>query len=158
MFRAVHLVISDGLVLKPVSYCSDAGSAVALAEMAMAAAWVAISLRDVPREDDAWTTSRSCSPSDSAVFLLEVPRQHHAALADRTGTLPWGRLGEVGSSPLGTATVPPRLAVTGLDGSVVIEAQIGDLKEAWQQPCAGQRIAGKPGRVPAPPIKADQRR
>ena len=94
----------------------------------------AISLRDVPCEDDAAHDLVLLFSESPSRFLLEVPPRHHAALADLLGALPWGRLGEVGSSPLGTATAAARLAVTGLDGSVVIEAQIGDLKAAWQQP------------------------
>src|SRR5271157_4937616 len=100
-----------------------------------------VSLRDVPF-DDTDVSPRGAPQEDTAAlhclllfsespsrFLLEVPPQHHAALSDLLGGLPWGRLGEVGSSPLGTGTAPARLAVTGLDGSVVIEAPIGDLKE-----------------------------
>jgi phosphoribosylformylglycinamidine synthase len=132
VFRAVYLAISRGLV-RSCHDLSDGGLAVALAEMAMAGGLgAAISLRDVPCEDDAAHDLVLLFSESPSRFLLEVPPQHHAALADLLGTLPWGRLGEVGSSPPGTA--PARLAVTGLAGSVVIEAQIGDLKEAWQQP------------------------
>ncbi|MGA7497484.1 MAG: phosphoribosylformylglycinamidine synthase subunit PurL [Isosphaeraceae bacterium] len=134
VFRAVYLAISRGLV-RSCHDLSDGGLAVALAEMAMAGGLgAAISLRDVPCEDDAAHDLVLLFSESPSRFLLEVPPRHHAALADLMGSLPWGRLGEVGSSPLGTATAPARLAVTGLDGSVVIEAPIGDLKEAWQQP------------------------
>ena len=134
VFRAVYLAISHGLV-RSCHDLSDGGLAVALAEMAMAGGLgAAISLRDVPCEDDAAHDLVLLFSESPSRFLLEVPPQHHAALADLMGTLPWGRLGEVGSSPFGTGTAPARLAVTGLDGSVVIEAPIGDLKEAWQQP------------------------
>jgi phosphoribosylformylglycinamidine synthase len=134
VFRAVYLAISHGLV-RSCHDLSDGGLAVALAEMAMAGGLGAdISLRDVPCEDDAALDLVLLFSESPSRFLLEVPAQHHAALADLMGNLPWGRLGEVGSSPPGPGTAPPRLAVTGLDGSVVIEAPIGDLKAAWQQP------------------------
>ncbi len=134
VFRAVYLAISHGLV-RSCHDLSDGGLAVALAEMAMAGGLGAdISLRDVPCEDDAALDLVLLFSESPSRFLLEVPARHHAALADLMGNLPWGRLGEVGSSPPGPGTAPPRLAVTGLDGSVVIEAPIGDLKAAWQQP------------------------
>jgi hypothetical protein len=44
-----------------------------------------------------------------------------------------GKLGEVAGAD-GLGAPEPRLIVTGLDGSVVIDAGVSELKEAWQQP------------------------
>ena len=134
VFRAVHLAISHGLV-RSCHDLSDGGLAVALAEMAIAGVQGAtISLRDVPCEDDAAHDLVLLFSESPSRFLLEVAPRHHDALSDLLGTLPWGRLGEVVSSMPGTQTAPARLAVTGLDGSVVIDAAVGDLRAAWQQP------------------------
>jgi len=134
VFRAVHLAISHGLV-RSCHDLSEGGLAVALAEMAMAGGLgAAISLRDVPCEDDAAHDLVLLFSESPSRFLLEVPPQHHAALADLMGNLPSGRLGEVVAATDEPATASARLAVTGLRGSVVIDAAIRDLKEAWQQP------------------------
>jgi phosphoribosylformylglycinamidine synthase len=134
VFRAVHLAISHGLV-RSCHDLSDGGLAVALAEMAIAGVLGAtISLRDVPCEDHAAHDLVLLFSESPSRFLLEVSPRHHDALADLLGTLPWGRLGELVSSMPGRQTTPARLTVTGLDGSVVIEAAVDDLRAAWQQP------------------------
>ncbi|HKM52101.1 MAG TPA: phosphoribosylformylglycinamidine synthase subunit PurL [Isosphaeraceae bacterium] len=148
IFRAVYLAISHGLV-RSCHDLSEGGLAVALAEMAFAGGLGAsVSLRDVPF-DDTDVSPRGAPQEDTAAlhclllfsespsrFLLEVPPQHHAALSDLLGGLPWGRLGEVGDGdqPGSTQSHPARLSVTGLDGLVVIDASLSDLKTAWQKP------------------------
>jgi phosphoribosylformylglycinamidine synthase len=67
-------------------------------------------------------------------FLLEVPPQHYAALADLVGGLPMGRLGEVGPGPGDPPDSPPSLTILGLDGSAVIDAPVARLKDEWQRP------------------------
>ncbi len=134
VFRAVYLAISRGLV-RSCHDLSEGGLALAIAEMAIAGRLGArISLRDVPCEDDAAADLVLLFSESPSRFLLEVPPQHHAALTDLLGTLPWGRLGEVDSGDPESASAAPRLTVTGLDESVVIEALVSDLKAAWQQP------------------------
>ncbi|MGO9598073.1 MAG: AIR synthase-related protein, partial [Isosphaeraceae bacterium] len=148
IFRAVYLAISHGLV-RSCHDLSEGGLAVALAEMAFAGGLGAsVSLRDVPF-DDTDVSPRGVLPEGTAAlhclllfsespsrFLLEVPPQHHAALSDLLGGLPWGRLGEVGDGDQSESTQshPARLSVTGLDGLVVIDASLSDLKTAWQKP------------------------
>jgi phosphoribosylformylglycinamidine synthase subunit PurSL len=90
-----------------------------------------VSLRDVPCEDDAARDPILLFAESPSRFLLEVPAQKYAALADLAGTLPLGRLGEVTSTddPAGA-----RLTITGLDGTPVIHALIDDLKDAWKEP------------------------
>jgi phosphoribosylformylglycinamidine synthase len=134
LFRAVHLAISRGLS-RSCHDLSEGGLAVALAEMAIAGGLGAtISLRDIPCEDDAAHDHMLLFSESPSRFLLEVPPRHHDALADLLGTLPWGRLGEVVASRPGRQVGEARLQVTGLDGTVLIEASVGDLKAAWQQP------------------------
>ena len=95
VFRAVHLAIRHGLV-RSCHDLSEGGLAVALAEMALAGGLGAsVSLRDVPCEDDAASDLVLLFSESPSRFLLEVPPQSYAALADLVGSLPMGRLGEV---------------------------------------------------------------
>ncbi|MGC8639708.1 MAG: phosphoribosylformylglycinamidine synthase subunit PurL [Isosphaeraceae bacterium] len=131
LFRTVHLALSHGLV-RSCHDLSEGGLAVALAEMAFAGGLGAsVSLRDVPREDDAALDAVLLFAESPSRFLLEVPPQNYAALADLAGSLPLGRLGEVRSAE---GPSDARLTITGLDGTTVIDARIGDLKKAWQEP------------------------
>ncbi len=131
VFRAVHLAINRGLV-RSCHDLSEGGLAVALAEMAIAGGWgAAVSLRDVPCEPDAASDPVLLFSESPSRFLLEVAPEHHAALSDLLGSLPWGRLGEVAATTAGAA---PRLLVAGLERSVAIDARVDDLKQVWQQP------------------------
>ena len=136
VFRAVHLAISHGLV-RSCHDLSEGGLAVALAEMAMAGGLGAgrLAARRPLRGRRGRTTSCSCSPNRPAGSCSRFLPEHHAALADLVGSLPLGPAGRGRfASPPGRQPRPRRLTVTGLDGSVVIEAPIGDLKAAWQRP------------------------
>ena len=90
-----------------------------------------VSLRDVPCEDDAAQDLVLLFAESPSRFLLEVPPQNYAAFADLVGSLPMGSLGEVMPRE---SSREPRLTVTGLDGTTVIDALVGDLKAAWQEP------------------------
>jgi phosphoribosylformylglycinamidine synthase len=92
-----------------------------------------VSLRDVPCEDAAALDPVLLFSESPSRFLLEVPPQHYAALADLAGSLPMGRLGEVTSGADFAVAHDHRLIVTGLDGTVVIDAAIADLKKSWQE-------------------------
>jgi phosphoribosylformylglycinamidine synthase len=134
VFRAVYLAISRGLV-RSCHDLSEGGLAVALAEMALAGGLGAtVSLRDVPCEDDAAEDLVLLFSESPSRFLLEIQPQHYASLADLVGSLPMGRLGEVTGGAGGAAASVPRLTVTGLGGTVVIDVPVGDLKAAWQAP------------------------
>ena len=134
VFRAVHLAIRHGLV-RSCHDLSEGGLAVALAEMALAGGLgAAVSLRDVPCEDAAAKDLVLLFSESPSRFLLEVPPQSYAALADLVGSLPMGRLGEVTDGEGAAAAGSGRVTVAGLEGSLVIDASVRDLKEAWQQP------------------------
>ena len=132
VFRVVHLAQSHGLV-RSCHDLSEGGLAVALAEMAFAGGLGAsVSLRDVPCDDDAAHDPVLLFAESPSRFLLEVPPQNYAALADLVGSLPMGRLGEVtaGDGP-GMAAAHRRPDWT---EAAVIDASIDDLKDAWQEP------------------------
>jgi phosphoribosylformylglycinamidine synthase len=134
LFRAVHLAIRRGLV-RSCHDLSEGGLAVGLAEMALAGGLGArISLRDVPSEDDAAHDAVLLFAESPTRFLLEVPPRHYAALADLVGELPLGRLGEVVTGGDSSPGASPRLTILGLEGQVVIDAPVSELKEEWQQP------------------------
>jgi phosphoribosylformylglycinamidine synthase len=133
IFRAVHAAICHGLVRSCHDH-SEGGLAVALAEMALAGGLGAtISLRDVPCEDAAACDAVLLFSESPTRFLLEVPPQHYAALADLAGDIPLGRLGEVAARDQGSGTPCPQLAIRGIDGRTVINASISELKAEWQQ-------------------------
>jgi phosphoribosylformylglycinamidine synthase len=134
VFRTVYLAISRGLV-RSCHDLSEGGLAIALAEMALAGGMGAsVSLRDVPCEDDAARDLVLLFSESPSRFLLEVEPQDYAPLADLAGSLPMGRLGDVGGGAGGARDGVPRLIVTGLDGTVVIDSPVRDLKAAWQEP------------------------
>ena len=92
------------------------------------------SYTDSPNMDEHFTGAVLLFSESPTRFLLEVPPQHYAALADLVGDLPMGRLGEVGPGHVPSAGGSPALMILGLDGSTVIEAPIARLKDEWQKP------------------------
>ncbi|MEM2676875.1 MAG: AIR synthase-related protein, partial [Candidatus Bathyarchaeia archaeon] len=122
-FRAVTRTIDLGLV----SAChdlSEGGLAVAAAEMAISGGYgLELDLRLVPAEKVRRNDFLLFSESNSR-FLVEVPsgcEQDFEALMD--GVV-HARIGEV--------TKASRLCIYGLDGSVVVDAAVGELLKAWK--------------------------
>jgi phosphoribosylformylglycinamidine synthase len=135
LFRAVHAAIRRRLV-RSCHDLSEGGLAAALAEMALAGGLGAsVSLRDAPHDKNAEDDGVCLFSESPSRFLLEVRAHDVSALADIFAGLPLGRLGEVtggdGASDPDSAT--PRLIVTGLGASTVIDAPVMDLKAAWQR-------------------------
>ncbi len=134
LFKALHAAISDGLI-RSCHDLSEGGLAVALAEMAMAGNLGAdVSLAGIPHESDAADDFFLLFSESPTRFLLEVRPEDAGALEDRLAGLPVGRLGNVGHRVGGARATAPRLTVVGRDGSVVVEASVGDMKTAWQRP------------------------
>jgi phosphoribosylformylglycinamidine synthase II len=134
VFRALHAAIAGGLI-RSCHDLSDGGLAVALAEMALAGGLGAsVSLAEAPREDDAADDFVLLFSESPTRFVLEVRPQQAGELEDRLGGLPLGRLGRVSARPGGARASAPRLTVVGLDGSVVVDAAVDDMKAVWQRP------------------------
>jgi phosphoribosylformylglycinamidine synthase subunit PurSL len=134
LFRALHGAISDGLI-RSCHDLSEGGLAVALAEMALAGGLGAdVSLSGAPREEDAADDLVLLFSESPTRFLLEARPRDAGALEDRLAGLPVGRLGEVVSRNGDAPAAAPRLTVVGLDGSVVVDASVDDMKAAWQRP------------------------
>jgi phosphoribosylformylglycinamidine synthase len=121
-FAAVHGAIAGGLV-RACHDLSEGGLAVAAAEMAFAGGLGArLDLAHLPTPDRANLDSaaRLFSESNSR-FLCEVEPADTEAFEQQMGDLPWARIGEV--------TDAGRLEIDSC-----IDADLDDLKEAWQRP------------------------
>ncbi len=138
LFRAVHVSISKGLV-RSCHDLSEGGLAVALAEMAFAGGLGAkVTLNDVPRDDSLSHNGVLLFSESPSRFILEVHPEEivgvievfHECFRQKEDSLPLALLGEVVSAD----EAPPRLTITGLDGSAVIDASLAELKTAWQRP------------------------
>jgi phosphoribosylformylglycinamidine synthase II len=136
LVRALHTANTRGLV-RSCHDLSEGGLAVALAEMALAGGLGAqVALSHVAHDDDAASDFVLLFSESPTRFLLEVRPNCERALAEALDGLPLGRLGEVTSGAGGHQAAKPRLVVRGLDESVVIDADVADLKAAWQRPLA----------------------
>jgi phosphoribosylformylglycinamidine synthase len=133
-FGGLHAAIGRGLV-RSCHDLSEGGLAVALAEMALAGGFGArISLADVPRTDDATGDFALLFSESPSRFILEVHADHRDLLASLLGDVPKGWIGAVTCAGGAHDPSSPRLTVLGLDGAVVIDEQVSDLKAAWQRP------------------------
>ncbi|MEW6113296.1 MAG: phosphoribosylformylglycinamidine synthase subunit PurS [Thermodesulfobacteriota bacterium] len=125
MYRALHAAMQKRLVAS-CHDLSDGGLGVALAESAFAGGLgAAISLSSlvldgVSRDDVALFSESPCR------FLLSVRQEDQASLEAALSGHPLAKVGEV--------TSEPRVRVQGLQGATVIDAEIWDLKQAWQAP------------------------
>jgi phosphoribosylformylglycinamidine synthase len=132
--QALQSLIGRGLV-RSCHDLSEGGLAVALAEMALAGELGArVQLNDVPCTRDASKNVFLLFSESPSRFLMEIRPDCISEVSKRLAGLPLGRLGEVTSSHGDEGRLSPRLRVVGLEGSVVIDAEVADLKAAWQRP------------------------
>lgn len=126
--RRMHGAISDGLV-RSCHDCSEGGLAVALAEMAFAGGFgIEADLRGLPVSDDCTKTAALLFSESNSRYLVEVEPQHYDAFAKRMLNIPFGQVGEV--------IEDKKLLIRDSKQRTVIEAQLDELKKAWQQPLA----------------------
>ncbi len=125
MYRALHGAMKSELVAS-CHDLSDGGLGVALAESAFSGDLgaeidlAALKLQDVDRDDVALF-----SESQNRL-LVTVRKEHRSAFEEALRDFEPALVGEV--------TEEPRVKVTGLHGSLVVNADIRALKEAWQKP------------------------
>jgi phosphoribosylformylglycinamidine synthase len=125
MYRALHRAIISRLVAS-CHDLSDGGLGVALAESAFSGglgarlALADLSLEGVVADDVALFSETPCR------FLVSVPKEKRSAFEQTMAGFPVALAGEVAEEP--------RLTVTGLDGHAAVEADIWELKKAWQEP------------------------
>ncbi|MDZ7413627.1 MAG: AIR synthase-related protein, partial [candidate division KSB1 bacterium] len=126
LYEALAKAIAAGLV-RACHDCSEGGLGVAIAEMAFAGGRGAtIDLSRVPHDltvvrNDTLLFAESCSR-----LLVEVPQKAAEEFGRLLAGLPYAVIGQVQEQP--------RLEVRGVQGRVVVEAAVADLKESWQAP------------------------
>jgi phosphoribosylformylglycinamidine synthase len=123
-FKAVTQAISEGTV-KACHDLSEGGLAVAVAEMALAAELGAnLNLQNVPAEGIERDDFLLFSESNSR-FIVEVNAKDQeafeAAMKDTT------------FAQIGTVTKNPQLTITGQKGSIIVDASVSELREAWKR-------------------------
>ena len=134
-FAAVHAAIVAGAV-RACHDLSEGGLAVAAAEMAFAGGFgISLRLADVPR-DLAATVAHAGAGLDAYLlfsesntrFLCEVPPEAQSRFEQALDGVPHAAVGRIESGS--------RLQIAGTDaaGSPVVDAELADLKEAWQKP------------------------
>ncbi|NOZ57833.1 MAG: phosphoribosylformylglycinamidine synthase subunit PurL [Calditrichaeota bacterium] len=106
---------------------SEGGLGVAAAEMAFAGGLGAkLDLRSVPTSDGTARSDWLLFSESNTRFLVEVEPDNEAAFCEALAGLPFAKIGLV--------TTEPRLRVTGLDGRLVVDEDIYELKRSWQEP------------------------
>jgi phosphoribosylformylglycinamidine synthase subunit PurSL len=134
LFQALHEAIGRGLV-RSCHDLSEGGLAVALAEMALAGGLgVLASLEHVPRVEEANDDFVLLFSETPTRFLVEVRPENCGALEEHLQSWGFGRLGEVRPRTEGAERPSARLTIRGLKGSIVVDADVDDLKAAWQKP------------------------
>jgi phosphoribosylformylglycinamidine synthase subunit PurSL len=125
MYRALHRAVLSQLVAS-CHDLSDGGLGVALAESAFSGGLGArltlgdLALEGVDRDDVALFSETPCR------FVVSVRQEKQRAFEQAMKGFPVALVGEV--------TEEPRLTVTGLGGHVLVDADIWELKKAWQEP------------------------
>ena len=128
-FNAITKAISIGVV-KSCHDMSEGGLAVAASEMALASDFGAtLDLVKLPvmgvRRDDFALFSESNSR-----FLVEVADKNKAEFEKCMKSKTYAEIGKV--------TKEPRLTVSGLKGSKVVDASVADLRAAWKRTLSGE--------------------
>ena len=124
-FAAMHRAIRDGLV----AAChdlSEGGLAAAAAEMAFAGGFgVEVQLDAVPSGDASLAPVARLFSESNTRFLCEVAPEHAAVFEGHFASLPAARVGSV--------TDVQRVMIKAGD-ETLIDADVNQLKEAWQRP------------------------
>lgn len=117
--------ITKGLV-KACHDCSEGGLAVATAEMAFSGGYgMNISLKNVPCSDDVKRNDTLLFSESNTRFIVEVSKEKQAEFEQIMSKTATSAIGEIVDSE--------DFKVYGINGNLVISANIYDLKEAWQK-------------------------
>jgi phosphoribosylformylglycinamidine synthase len=93
-----------------------------------------VTLSGMPRDADAASDFVLLFSESPSRFLVEARPECSGELAALWNGLPFCRLGEVTGRKSEHGLASPALTVHGLLGSPVIDAEIAQLKTAWQEP------------------------
>ncbi|OGP73602.1 MAG: phosphoribosylformylglycinamidine synthase II [Deltaproteobacteria bacterium RBG_16_49_23] len=125
LYRKLYRAIREGLV-RSCHDCSDGGLGVALAETSFAGCLgMEIDLRKVPQSGVDRNDLLLFSESQSR-FVVTIPPEKKKAFEALLGESVWREIGIVIANET--------FRVVGFQGSPIIEANIFDLKKAWQKP------------------------
>jgi len=123
---AVAEAIRQGLVLS-CHDCSEGGLAVALAEMALAGGLgIEANLAGVPTSDDVTRSDQILFSESATRFIVEIVPENFGRLAKICQNVRFGEIGRV--------IEEAKLTVKDENNRIVIDAQVAELKEAWQKP------------------------
>ncbi len=123
---AVAMAIEEGLI-ESCHDCSEGGLAVALAEMAFAGGLgIAVDLGGVPVAHDVTRTDHILFSESTSRYVIEVAPENMAKLAMVCKNVRFGEIGKVNQTD--------RMIVKVKNGKPVIDADIMELKQAWQKP------------------------
>jgi phosphoribosylformylglycinamidine synthase II len=118
---------TDNRLIRACHDLSEGGLGVALAEMTFAGGLgVRVSLARVPQSGNLLRDDYLFFSESNSRFLVEVSPKNRPDFELMMGPLSLNLIGEVVGDN--------KLVVEGLDGSIVVNQSIADLKEAWQRP------------------------
>lgn len=124
LMNALSQAMQQGLV-KSCHDCSEGGLAVAAAEMAFAGGFgMTLDLRQVPSSDHLVRNDKILFSESNSRFLVEVAPEQQDAFEKMLLGQPCGLIGKT--------TAARNFQVIGLQGQLVVNATIDELKEAWQ--------------------------
>jgi phosphoribosylformylglycinamidine synthase len=107
--------------------CSEGGLVVALAEMAFAGGLgMEADLAALPKSADCPRIDAQLFSESNSRYIVEVEPQNFDAFTKLMLNLPFGQVGKI--------TDTGRLIVKADDGTQVIDADVKELKKAWQEP------------------------
>ncbi|MCC6758292.1 MAG: phosphoribosylformylglycinamidine synthase subunit PurL [Candidatus Omnitrophica bacterium] len=125
-FESLSAAVKSGLI-RSMHDCSEGGLGVALAEMAFSGGFgVSARLDKVPVKGKVTRNDFVLFSESHSRFVVEVAPERQKAFEKAMGGLPFAMIGRVEATP--------EFIVYGLDQKVCVNADIADLKEAWQQP------------------------
>ncbi len=124
----LYAAIDKGLV-RSCHDCSEGGLAVALAEMAFAGGLgIEADLRGMPRSADCLRNEALLFGESNSRYIVEIEPDKFNDFAKTMLNLPFGRIGRV--------TGDSKLIIKDALGKPLIDAQLDELKKAWQKPLA----------------------
>lgn len=128
-FRSLHAAILKGLVLSAHDL-SEGGLAVAAAEMGFSGEFgCLIDLDEVPRDPRIYSHEVLLFSESASRILVEVKPENEGAFLRHFGKAAKSAC----VRRVGQTTANPVLKIVGLDGSVVLEESLRELKEGWRK-------------------------
>jgi len=125
LMNALSKATAEGLV-KACHDCSEGGLAVAAAEMAFAGGYgMMLDLLKVPSSDNLVRNDKLLFSESNSRFVVEVSPENQKEFEILLEGIPFGLIGKTRTTT--------KFEIIGLYGNRVVEADIYELKEAWQK-------------------------